>query len=512
MPPHAPTDRPAPGSPVAGPGGPGGAVDELISQARRLRGDMDTVRTAAPEAAQDDVRARWQRALCELAMHHLDDLDDHLAQLRAGAPTPPTAPAATPVPPAPSSVTAGQAPAASHPHRVGSAEWNLLTDEVSWSGAWYAIVGRDPAEPPPTLDELPSLVHPEDQPGLTSMVTDCLIDGKPIDGEFRITRPDGTGRTVHMMGEPVLDADGSTASMWAVLRDVSELRRGQRALSETRASLGRQDSARQEHRLAVELQEAVLPPWRGPLRFPHDEAAARVRPAAGPLTLDIAALRLPATGREPGGGHWHEAAELPDGQSLLAVGELAGHGVARTADTAALLGALRGTALTGAAPDTLLGWLNQLVGAGSRPALAGALCCRFDPGSGDITWAQAGHPAPLLFRDGTGHELRRPEGPLLGASATARYARATRTLQPGDLLLLRTGSAVPEPGTPDPLQDLAGALAQARTAQECADLVAGTPAVGAREHDGCVLLARVSAQAPLGPAAQPSSPGSAERP
>ncbi|WP_256966395.1 PAS domain-containing protein, partial [Streptomyces griseiscabiei] len=154
--------------------------------------------------------------------------------------------------------------------RVGSAEWNLLTDEASWSGELYQILGRDPAAPPLTLDELPSLVLDEDRPMLTAMVTDCLIDAQRIDGEFRIVLPDGGVRTVHMMGEPVLDDDGGTASMWAVLRDVSELRRSQRAESETRDSLHRQRHVAQtEHRLAVELQEAVLPPWRGSLRLPR---------------------------------------------------------------------------------------------------------------------------------------------------------------------------------------------------------------------------------------------------
>ncbi len=116
------------------------------------------------------------------------------------------------------------------------------------------------------------------------MVTDCLIDAKPIDGEFRIVRPDGGVRTVHMMGEPVLDAHGSTASMWAVLRDVSELHRSQRTVSETHDSLQHQRHlAQTEHRLAVELQESVLPPWRASLRLPHQ----------GPETLDLAAHYLP---------------------------------------------------------------------------------------------------------------------------------------------------------------------------------------------------------------------------
>ncbi|MGW8530503.1 SpoIIE family protein phosphatase [Nocardiopsis sp. NPDC055824] len=55
-----------------------------------------------------------------------------------------------------------------------------------------------------------------------------------------------------------------------------------------------------------------------------------------------------------------------------------------------------------------------------------------------MAWAQAGHPAPLLFRDGTGHTLRRPEGVLLGATTGAVYGEAETRLLPGDLLVLHT--------------------------------------------------------------------------
>lgn len=231
---------------------------------------------------------------------------------------------------------------------------------------------------------------------LTAMVTDCLIDAKPIDGEFRIQRPDGGVRTVHMMGEPVLDADGSTVSMWAVLRDVSELRHSQRKVSETRDSLQRQRHiAQTEHRLAVELQEAVLPPWRGSLRFPQ----------RGPETLDLAARYLPSSTSALVGGDWYDALELPDGETLLSVGDLTGHGIPVASGMAMLLGALRGMAMSGTQPGQLMSWLNQLLDATVQPALGSAVCCRYRPETRTLTWAQAGHPAPLLFRNGTGRSL-----------------------------------------------------------------------------------------------------------
>ncbi|MET8452079.1 SpoIIE family protein phosphatase [Streptomyces sp. NPDC005209] len=458
-----------------------GSVEALISQARRLKGDVDAVRRDA-RSDDSDPRERWQRALCDLALLQLNDLDEHLAQLRDGPP--PVAPA--PAPPA-GGTAPGRPPSGSLLSRVGSAEWNLLTDEASWSGELYQILGLDPAAPPLTLDELPALILDADRPRLTAMVTDCLVDAKPIDGEFRILRSDGLVRTVHMMGEPVLDADGGTTSMWAVLRDVTELRHRRRTVHETRDSLQRhRQHVQTERRLAVELQEAVLPPWRGSLRLPR----------RGPQTLDLAAHYLPAATTTLIGGDWYDALELSDGDTLLSVGDLTGHGVSVTSGMAMLLGAVRGMAMAGSGPGQLLAWLNQLLDATVQPALGSALCCRYRPKTRTLTWAQAGHPAPLLFRGGTGRVLTSPDGVLLGATSAAAYGQAEVTLEPGDLLLLHTDGLVPGQGgtaAVDRLLDLAARFGTARTAQDCVRTVVEEFGEREREDNACVLVAQVTA-------------------
>ncbi|MEV6836589.1 SpoIIE family protein phosphatase [Streptomyces sp. NPDC051133] len=464
---------------AAHPPGPG-SVDALITQTRRLKGEVDAVRRDARSDG-GDPEERWQRALYDLALHQLDDLDAHLAQLRDG---PEPEPAAPPIAPGePPAGTAG----GSLLSRVGSAEWHLLTDEATWSGELYQILGRDPAEPALTLDELPSLVLDEDRPRLTAMVTDCLVDGKPIDGEFRVVRPDATVRTVHMMGEPVLGADGGTASMWAVLRDVSELRRHRRTVRETRDSLQRhRREERTEQRIAVELQEAVLPPWRGSLRLPHQ----------GPRALDLAAHQLPAATATLIGGGWYDALELSHGETLLSVGDLTGHGVSVASGMATLLGAVRGMAMAGAHPGPLLAMLNRLLDATVQPALGSAVCCRYRPETRTLVWAQAGHPAPLLYRDGTGCVLTAPDGVLLGATSGAVYGQAEVTLEPGDLLLLHTDGLVPGhtgSAAVDRLLDLAPRFGAARTAQDCVRTVAEEFGATERADEACVLVARVTA-------------------
>ncbi|MGW3264738.1 PP2C family protein-serine/threonine phosphatase [Streptomyces sp. NPDC001056] len=463
-------------------------VEALITQARRLKGDVDAVRR---DVRHDDTDPgeRWQRALYDLALHQLDDLDAHLAQLRDGPEPLPAAPAEAAEPAGALTVCpppAG-APRGSLLSRVGTAEWDLLTDGAAWSEELYRILGRDPALPALTLDELPALVVEEDRPKLTAMVTDCLIDGRPIDGEFRVRRPDGPVRTVHMMGEPVLGIDGGTVSMWAVLRDVSALRHSQRTLHETRDSLQRHQQREQtEHRVATELQEAVLPPWRGSLRPPHQ----------GPRTLDLAAHRLPADGGTPIGGDWYDALELADGETLLSVGDLTGHGVAVASGMATLLGAVRGMAMAGTQPGQLLSLLNQLLDATVQPALGSAVCCRYRAATRTLVWGQAGHPAPLLYRDGTGCVLDAPEGVLLGATSGAVYGQAEVSLAPGDLLLLHTEGLVPAhsgAAAVDRLLGLAPRFGDARDARDCVRVLVEEFGGAGRVDDACVLVARVTA-------------------
>src|SRR3954447_19604311 len=84
MPSHLSADHPAAQPPGRG------SVDALISQTRRLKGDVDAVRRDAPSDG-SDPQERWQRALYDLALHQLTDLDEHLAQLRDGPPPAPSA-------------------------------------------------------------------------------------------------------------------------------------------------------------------------------------------------------------------------------------------------------------------------------------------------------------------------------------------------------------------------------------------------------------------------------------
>jgi serine phosphatase RsbU (regulator of sigma subunit) len=176
----------------------------------------------------------------------------------------------------------------------------------------------------------------------------------------------------------------------------------------------------QQRHVTVELQRAILPLHDEPFDLPGLRAMVRYLPASSDSRV---------------GGDWYITAELPAGNVLLAIGDVAGHGLAAAAGMARLRGALAGLAITGAPPDQLVGWLNELVRHVAPEHTASVVAGYFEPVSRRFSWAQAGHPPPVLVRGNWAWPLRQPDGVLLGAGDRA-YAVAGEQLQPRDLLLL----------------------------------------------------------------------------
>src|SRR5215470_1911883 len=192
----------------------------------------------------------------------------------------------------------------------------------------------------------------------------------------------------------------------------------------TEASLAA-ELARERH-IVLELQRAILPLHDTPFDLPGLRTVVRYLPA----------LR---EGRV--GGDWYITAEMPEGTVLLAIGDVGGHGLEAAAGMARLRGALAGLAITGAPPERLVGWLNDLVWHVAPEHSASVIAGYFDPRERVLSWAQAGHPPPVLIRGAWARPLDPPSGILLGASRGS-YEAQTVQLRRGDLLLLYSDGLV----------------------------------------------------------------------
>jgi serine phosphatase RsbU (regulator of sigma subunit)/anti-sigma regulatory factor (Ser/Thr protein kinase) len=203
-----------------------------------------------------------------------------------------------------------------------------------------------------------------------------------------------------------------------------------------RASLSVDNARRytREHTLAVTLQRSLLP---------HELPAQNA--------LDVAYRYLPAQAGV--GGDWFDVIPLPGARVALIVGDVVGHGL----HAAATMGRLRTAAQNFTAldlpPEEVLGHMDELVTMidlehggdddGSQITGATCLCAVYDPVSGRVAMARAGHPGPaLVLPDGTVEFPDVPVAPPLGLAGRLPVETAELVLPEGAGLVLFTDGLV----------------------------------------------------------------------
>ena len=141
------------------------------------------------------------------------------------------------------------------------------------------------------------------------------------------------------------------------------------------------------------------------------------------------------------GGDMYSFLSADSGAGVL-VADVAGHGV-----PAALIASMVKIALSSQArladdPAALLGELDSLLRRDVRRAFVTATYLWFDTTRRRVAVSNAGHPPPLLYRDGTFLELG-GSGVLLGRFNVARYTTTFTDLLPGDRIVAYT-DGIPE--------------------------------------------------------------------
>ncbi|MDH5716538.1 MAG: EAL domain-containing protein [Spirochaetia bacterium] len=108
--------------------------------------------------------------------------------------------------------------------KLGSWEWNIVKNELSWSDEVYRIFGTEPQSFGATYDAFINFVHPDDRELVSQAVNESLNTKNPYKIEHRIIRPDGTLAIVREIGEPYYDKENKPVNMIGTVHDITDLK------------------------------------------------------------------------------------------------------------------------------------------------------------------------------------------------------------------------------------------------------------------------------------------------
>jgi anti-sigma regulatory factor (Ser/Thr protein kinase) len=164
--------------------------------------------------------------------------------------------------------------------------------------------------------------------------------------------------------------------------------------------------------------------------------------------VSLAARYVPATADLEVGGDWYDVVQLPNGDVGVAIGDVAGHGLRAATTMGQLRMGLRAYAVEETSPARLAARAHGLVQRLQLPEMATLLYLVYHPDAGTVTFANAGHPPPLVVAaDGEARYVTDSLAPPLGAAPDpALYTESVFSLPAGSTLLLFTDGLVERRG------------------------------------------------------------------
>jgi serine phosphatase RsbU (regulator of sigma subunit)/anti-sigma regulatory factor (Ser/Thr protein kinase) len=258
------------------------------------------------------------------------------------------------------------------------------------------------------------------------------------------------------------------------------------------AELGRRaalflDNARlyeRERRIATTLQEAFLP---------------AALPQVPGFKLD--AVLVTGSHEASLGGDWYDAFRLPDGRIGLSIGDVMGRGLRAAGAMVLVRQTIRAAAHGHEDVTQILTRANRLLRESDAEDTATALVAILDPVRSTLTYASAGHPAPLVATPDGAVASGAVGGPPLGLGGLDQaYAEHQLALPPGALAVLYTDGLTEHARDPVEGEAQLAASLRAQRGQEAADpadairrRVLGTSTA----HDDVVVLTVAVGSTPL---------------
>lgn len=134
---------------------------------------------------------------------------------------------------------------------IGSWDFDLLTEKITWSKEMFALFGFDPTQPEPTYAELMQHIYSEDRTQWQQTVNNAITTGTSYLVDHRVILPDGSVRYIEGRGKPEINDQGQVVRLFGTGIDITDRKQAEIALQEKEEQL----------RLALEFTHIGMWDW-----------------------------------------------------------------------------------------------------------------------------------------------------------------------------------------------------------------------------------------------------------
>ena len=106
--------------------------------------------------------------------------------------------------------------------RMGSWEWDVVTNKLSWSAGMFDIFDLQPLDEGLTYDQYISHIHPDDKTYVDNQIKKAYSEKRFDNFYHRILTPAGKVKTLQSKGEIIVNPEGEIIKMIGTGQDVSE--------------------------------------------------------------------------------------------------------------------------------------------------------------------------------------------------------------------------------------------------------------------------------------------------
>lgn len=172
---------------------------------------------------------------------------------------------------------------AQHLAHVGSWEWDLKTNELTWSDEEFEIFGQ-PRDYKPSYEGFFQAVVPQERERVARELRDALAEKRGFSSQVHVIRPDGELRTISFVAEVRFDEKGLPVGMFGATQDITDVKNNEAKLLQ-----GQEDLRALTARL-VDLQESGMKELAREL---HDDLSQNL----AALGMEISTLLRPSAKR-----------------------------------------------------------------------------------------------------------------------------------------------------------------------------------------------------------------------